>query len=293
MTDRFIVIESPAKITTRDEQLSILLPDGEERTVPLEDMDSLLVDNAEATVTVPVICKLSAYGIPTVFCDGNHFPSTVTLSLHGNCIQEERFSLQMAAPEERLKELWAQTVEAKIRNQADLLDMLSLDGGPVRALADDVLPGDETNREAAAARLYWKVIFGPDFRRERFGDGPNPLLNYGYTILRSVTARATASAGLYPHKGIHHRNRYDDCCLADDLMEPFRPFVDLKVYELWNNGARKTDRDTRHELQKIPFIETELAGRMRTLANAVTDAVGSFVGCLKDTDADLVFSRIC
>ena len=281
MTDRTITVTSAAKISLRDRQLVILLPDGEEKTAPLEDLACLMIESQQTTVSTPALIALSENNVSVVFCDGRHSPSAMLLTLHANALQTERFTMQLTLTDDRKDELWRQIVTEKIHHQADLLDMLSMDGAAIRRFAADVCPGDTTGKEAAAAQEYWKLLFGKDFKRERFGTGPNPLLNYGYAILRSAVARSLMSSGLYPCRGIHHRNRYDDFPLADDVMEPYRPYIDLKVYELWNGGHRTTDKEAKLALQETMITECSVRGFRRSLLAAIDITTSSLLDCMK------------
>ena len=168
--------------------------------------------------------------------------------------------------------------------------MLSLDSSPLLGLARKVEPGDVSNREGAAAAAYFMQLFGSDFRRDRHGLHPNPMLNYGYTVLRAATTRALLCCGLLPYLGLHHRGRGDAFPLSDDMMEPFRPFVDLAVYRLWSEGCRETDRDVRARLAAVML---EPAGERGRLCDAVMDAASLLRRCLEDGTDTLIFPTPC
>lgn len=175
-------------------------------------------------------------------------------------------------------------------NQAAVLDCLSLDGGDeIRKLAKGE---GVASREGVTADLYWKRLFGKDFRRDRFGAGPNPLLNYGYAVLRAETVKALLCAGLHPSFGLHHRNRYDAYVLADDVMEPFRPFVDMEVYKLWTEGKRKTDKDVKGKLIALLLSDVKSGGRTIQLRNAVSQMASSLVKRLEKEES-LVLPSLC
>lgn len=178
------------------------------------------------------------------------------MNLESNTIQGERYRAQIDASEPLRKNLWKQTVEAKIANQAYLLNKLGKDGSILRPLYENVKSGDADNREGIAAKMYWPTLFGDGFIRSREGATPNHLLNYGYSILRAATARALMGAGLLPSFGIFHRNRYNAFPLADDIMEPFRPYVDEAVYKLYSDGATELDKAAKAALLHLLFCDT-------------------------------------
>lgn len=293
MTNRTITIASACKVSTRDEQIVILLPSGEEETVPAEDIACLMIESQEAVITVPALNKLTDYNTAVVFCDGRHSPNSMLLTLHANSVQTERFARQMKLEENVKDSIWRQIVQAKIRNQAGALWMLSKDGGTIAPLVDKVRDGDRGNTEGWAARLYWETLFGKDFRRERFGPAPNPMLNYGYTILRSATTRALMSTGLFPCFGIHHRSRYDDFCLSDDMMEPFRPMVDIAVYEIWDEGGKDTDRETKMRIQRVMQSEMITGRHTKRLVSALTDTCVSLLDVIEGKSDTVIFPEIC
>lgn len=201
------------------------------RTIPIEDIGVVVLDNKQITLTHGVLESLLGNSCAVITCDSNHLPVGLLLPLDGNTTQSERFREQIDASIPLKKLLWQQTVKAKIENQAALLK--SARGEVVKNMlvwANDVKSGDPDNYEARAAAYYWKLLFPQvdGFTRERGGEAPNSLLNYGYAILRAVVARSLVVSGLLPTLGIHHHNRYNAYCLADDIMEPYRPFVDRK-----------------------------------------------------------------
>lgn len=293
MTNRTITVSSPARISTRDGQLVLMAKDGKEKTIPLEDMASLLLEGNEISITVPALEALSENNVAVTICDSTHNPCTSLMTLHSNSVQTERYARQLSMPDEEKDLIWQQVIKAKLYNQAGLLNLLSKENGDViERMIQDVVPGDATNREGAAARIYWKSLFGDEFKRDRFGAGLNPLLNYGYSILRSATARALMGSGMFPCQGIHHRNRYDDFPLADDMMEPYRPFVDLQVFKLNENGHRKTTKEVRTELQKIVYCEVILTDRIKELGKALTDTSSSLSRYI-EKGTDILFPLIC
>ena len=222
-------------------------------------------------------------------------PEGMFLPLAGNSEQNERFRYQLNATEPLKKQLWKQTVKAKIRNQAVLLYQLGLENKIVKKMDGKVLSGDSGNHEAQAARYYWSVLFKPFlFRRKRYGEPPNNLLNYGYAILRAIIARALTGSGLLPGVGIHHRNRYNAYPLADDIMEPFRPYVDEIVWNLAMNEYDITELTTeiKRELLDIPNIPVTLENQSFPLMLAATRSTASLQKCFSGESRKLVYPQI-
>lgn len=290
MTDRIVLIESACSLSVRDEQLVVDSKTDGERTIPLEDLSFLLIDCREVTFTAPVVDGVTRYGAVVAVCDGAHVPSCIVMPLHGNVVQTERLRLQASLPEGRKDAVWEDIVRTKIRNQADLLDFLSLSGGEyVRRKAEG---SGVSGREGVAADIYWKRLFGDGFRRDRFGSGPNPLLNYGYAVLRAAAVRSLLCAGLHPSIGLYHKGRYDDFPLADDVMEPFRVFVDREVYEMWREGVRQTDKEARRRLVSILHSDVRSGERTVRLDHALSSAASSLLAGMRDGEA-LVLPRLC
>lgn len=233
MLKRTLAITRPMHLSTRNGQL--VLEDKAERTQttrPIEDIGYLVLENPQITLTQVLLQVLSRHNTAVIFCDQQHLPSSMLLHLHTNSEQNLRFRSQLAATLPLQKRLWQQTVVAKVQNQALLLDALDRRDERLFLWANEVQSGDKTQVEAKAARAYWPQLMGIDFNRARGGVPPNNALNYGYAILRAATARALSGVGLLPTWGIHHKNKYNDFCLADDIMEPYRPFVDALVVQM-------------------------------------------------------------
>uniref|UniRef100_UPI00404A1E16 type II CRISPR-associated endonuclease Cas1 n=1 Tax=Flavobacterium sp. TaxID=239 RepID=UPI00404A1E16 len=235
MLKRTLFFGNPAYLSTKNEQLIVNYPDKEQpvKAVPIEDLALLVLESQQITITNGLLEKLIQHGVAVVNCDQQHLPIGLFMPLNGHSEQSERFRIQMGASLPLKKNLWQQTIIAKINNQAALL----LENGvPVQNMlqwAKKVTSGDSQNHEARAAVYYWQNIFDiRHFTRQQKGQSPNHLLNYGYAILRAITARALVGSGLHPTFGIFHRNKYNAYCLADDIMEPYRPFVDLIVKDI-------------------------------------------------------------
>lgn len=233
MIKRTLFFGNKCSLTTKYEQLVIKTAERE-TTIPIEDIGFVVIEHQESYISMPALSKLSANNVSVIFCDEKHMPQSMLLNLDSHHIQQELFRNQINASEPLKKQLWQQTIKAKIENQAKLLSHLGKNNTPLDYYASKVLSGDSDNREAVAAAYYWKHIFDFGFKRERYGAYPNLFLNYGYIILRAAVARALSGSGLLTTLGIHHHNKYNAFCLADDIMEPFRPLVDAKVIEIIN-----------------------------------------------------------
>lgn len=212
-------------------------PEASETLVPFDEIESVIVHTPQASYSNGAMLELARRGIPLVCCDETHTPAAWLWPVQGNFEQGRRMMAQVALHDELRDDLWADIVRAKLEAQAAVVRGEGFSDDVLLEFARAVLPGDRGNVEAQAARLYWKLLFDERFRRRRFGDEPNGLLNYGYAILRATVARQLCAAGLHPSLGLHHHNRFNPFCLADDLMEPFRPVVDSAVITLWQSGC--------------------------------------------------------
>jgi CRISPR-associated protein Cas1 len=235
MIKRTLFFSNKCSLTTKREQLVIKNEDQIIKTVPIEDIGFIVLENQETYISIPAISKLASNNVSVIFCDNKHMPQSMLLNLDNHHIQQRHFENQINASEPLKKQLWQQVVKHKISNQAQLLNQIGKNNSPLDYYASKVLSGDSDNREAVSAAYYWKNIFDFDFKRERVGEYPNLFLNYGYIVLRSAVARALSGSGLLSTLGIHHHNKYNAFCLADDIMEPYRPLVDAKVLEIMRN----------------------------------------------------------
>ena len=254
-----------------------------EVTKPIEDIGVVVLDHKQITITSGVLEALLENNCAIITCDSRSMPVGLMLPLCGNTTQNERFRDQLDASLPLVKQLWQQTIKAKIENQAAVLQECS--GAETRCMkvwADDVKSGDSNNLEARAAAYYWKNLFPiKDFTRDREGIPPNNLLNYGYAVLRAIVARGLVVSGLLPTLGIHHHNRYNAYCLADDIMEPYRPYVDRLVYNMINQGVDYTEltKELKAQLLIIPTLETNIAGKRSPLMVAVGQTTASLYKC--------------
>ena len=280
----------PAYLSLKDNQIVIQLK-GSEQTVtrPIEDIGVVVVENAQVTLSIPLLNALVDNNVSVVFCDNKQMPKSMLMSLDGNTTQQESYRYQMDATQPMKKQLWRQLIESKIRNQAALLGKLDKDAYALKPYYQNVKSGDSDNREGLASRIYWPLLMGSDFRREREGVPPNQMLNYGYSILRAAVARALIGSGLYPAFGLFHRNRYNAFPLADDVMEPYRPFVDEIVYHLFFDGATsELDKRSKGELQRILFADVKLGKLTRPLEVALSMTTASLLKVLKGEQEKLV-----
>jgi CRISPR-associated protein Cas1 len=238
MIKKTLLVESKTSITIKNLQL-VLKSETREGTIPVEDIGFIVIDHPETYLSIPAMNLLVDHNASIIICGTNHLPNGMFLNLNSHHIQQEIFKNQINASVPLKKQLWQQTIVEKITNQGKLLEKITLKKNNFDFLASKVLSGDSSNMEGVAANFYWKVFFEQKFKRERFGEYPNNFLNYGYAILRAATARALSGSGLLNTLGIHHKSKYNAFALADDIMEPFRPIVDEKVYELMHNYSEQ------------------------------------------------------
>ncbi|MBP3607661.1 MAG: type II CRISPR-associated endonuclease Cas1, partial [Treponema sp.] len=240
----------------------------EEKTVPIEDIGFVVIENQQIYISIPAITELTKNNVSVIFCDEKHMPLSMNLPLECNSIQNQLFSVQIESTLPTKKNCWKQIIEQKINNQALVLEKYGHNSEYLKNISKEVKSDDSTNREGFAAKIYWNSLFGKNWSRDRFGEYPNNYLNYGYAILRAGMARAIVGSGLLPTLGIHHHNKYDAYALADDLMEPYRPFVDDMVIEYIESNPEKIEieqdfksfiyslmtRDTFMDKKKHPFM---------------------------------------
>lgn len=303
MIKRTLYFGNPAYLSLKMKQMVVRIPqknDGDlpseedmVRTVPIEDLGLIILDNKQITITQGLIDALLENNCALITCDSRRMPVGLMLPLAGNTIQNERFRSQLDSSLPLRKQLWQQTIEAKIRNQAAVLRYVTgMEHKNMIKWSDSVRSGDADNMEARAAVYYWKTIFpnDPCFIRDREDEGTNALLNYGYAILRAVVARALVGAGLLPTLGIHHHNRYNAYCLADDIMEPYRPYVDKLVVEMLEDGAEdKLNATNKVKLLNIPVIEVKINEKRSPLMIAVSQTVSSLVKCFRGDCRKLIY----
>ena len=310
MIKKTLCFSNPAYLSLKNSQLVIRLPEVEscdnlsdsfkqqsERTIPIEDIGVVLLDNKRITITSSALEALIENNSAVITCDSKNMPIGLLLSLCGNTTQNERFRMQVDASLPLKKQLWQQTIKQKISNQARLLSTYTnADVGCMYAWADKVRSGDPDNLEARAAAYYWKNIFTDisDFVRGRDGEPPNNLLNYGYAILRAVVARSLVASGLLPTLGIHHHNRYNAYCLADDVMEPYRPYVDGLVLDIMclTNDYSELTKDIKIRLLSIPVLDTTIGGKKSPLMIATQQTTASLYKCFSGEQRRMVYPEL-
>ena len=310
MIKKTLCFSNPAYLSLKNSQLVIRLPEVEscdnlsdsfkqqsECTIPIEDIGVVLLDNKRITITSSALEALIENNSAVITCDSKNMPIGLLLHLCGNTTQNERFRMQVDASLPLKKQLWQQTIKQKISNQAKILSIYTnADVGCMYAWADKVRSGDPDNLEARAAAYYWKNIFTDisDFVRGRDGEPPNNLLNYGYAILRAVVARSLVASGLLPTLGIHHHNRYNAYCLADDVMEPYRPYVDGLVLDIMclTNDYSELTKDIKIRLLSIPVLDTTIGGKKSPLMIATQQTTASLYKCFSGEQRRMVYPEL-
>lgn len=289
MIKKTLFFGNPAYLSVKNLQLVVkrIDPDTKEevtRTVPIEDIGVVVLEDRQITITNVALDALMQNNCAVITCDDKHMPAGMLLPLEGNTVQNERFGNQIEASLPLKKQLWQQTVQVKIRNQASVLQRMSgVEIGCMLAWANDVKSGDSDNLEGRAAAYYWKNIFPnlPGFTRDREGEMPNNMLNYGYAIVRAVIARALVASGLLPTLGIHHHNRYNAYCLADDIMEPYRPYVDEMVINIMRSDIDygELTPELKRQLLSLPVTEVMIGGQRSPLMVAASQTTSSLCKC--------------
>lgn len=297
MIKRTLYFGNPAYLSVKLEQLEIRFPEVENclnlldsikeqsvKRIPIEDIGVVVLDNRQITITQGALAKLLDNNVAVITCDEHRMPSGLMLPLSCNTTQSERFQEQIEASAPLKKQLWQQTIQAKIFNQSVVLRKLrNLDCENMESWAKQVKSGDSDNLEGRAAAFYWQNLYGhiKGFRRDREGVPPNNLLNYGYAILRAVVARSLVGSGLIPTLGIHHHNRYNAYCLADDIMEPYRPYVDVLVDEIVDSGIdySRLTTEIKSKLLTIPVQDVVINGRRSPLMIGVGITTASLYKC--------------
>lgn len=261
------------------------------QTVPIEDIGYIIIDHPQISLGHALMQRLAEANVAVVFCDAKHHPASMLLHLDTHYIQTERFRWQLAAGIPLKKQLWQQTIKAKLANQARLLDKLGLNPTPIQRWAKEVLSGDTSNREALASRYYWGQLFGNGFTRDRYGDPPNNLLNYGYAILRAAVSRALAGSGLLPTLGIHHRNKYNAFCLADDIMEPYRPFVDEVVCQIDEEQPDFESINMEHKQMFLGLLthDSVMGKQTSPLMISISKSAAGLAGCFEGKQKKLPY----
>lgn len=293
MIKKTIYLGNTSYLSIKQQQL-VLKNETIERTIPIEDIGVLILDNYQITITHTVLQTLLENNCAIITCNEKHHPSGLFLNLDGHTQQTEKFKAQINASEPLKKQLWQQTIRAKLLNQASVLDAWNIKSNYIKNLVPKILSGDNDNKEAQAAKYYWSVLYleeEPMFVRERFGDYPNNFLNYGYAILRATVARGLVASGLLPTLGIFHRNKYNAFCLADDIMEPYRPFVDHLVKEIMTEVPEEQEltQDIKRKLLEIPALTITIDQKTSPLMVGLQRTTASLASCFDGSTKKIIY----
>jgi CRISPR-associated protein Cas1 len=297
MIKRTLYFGNPAYLSTRQEQLVVRLPQVErnetlpevfkkeaQATIPIEDIGVVILDHSQLVISQALLAKLHANNVAVITCNETHHPTGLMLTLDGHTLQSQRFQAQVEASEPLKKNLWQQTIRAKVTNQAAVLASTGQEVNNMLKWAGDVKSGDSENHEAHASAWYWSHLFDgriENFTRHREGVPPNNLLNYGYAIIRATVARSLVGSGLLPTLGIFHRNQYNAYCLADDVMEPYRPLVDRLVLEIVAEGLpiQELTAEVKKRLLQLPAMDVGMQGEKSPLMIATQRTAASLARC--------------
>jgi CRISPR-associated protein Cas1 len=300
MIKKTLYFGNPAYLSCSNQQLVIGIPESKgidkllNRSIPIEDIGIVILDHRQITITQHLLTSLIENNIALVNCNEKHLPHGLLLHLEGHTLHQARLRAQMEASVPLKKQLWQQTVKAKIINQAFVLNKYGIPTDNMLYWASEVKSGDTENHEGRAAAYYWDNLFAatiPQFRRDPDGQPPNHLLNYGYAILRAMVARGLVASGLFPALGIFHKNQYNAYCLADDVMEPFRPLVDILVCNLLQSQPL-TDQITteqKKELLTIPVLDILMEGKRSPLMVGMQRTTASLVECFEGNTRKIIY----
>ncbi|MCX6234323.1 MAG: type II CRISPR-associated endonuclease Cas1 [Bacteroidetes bacterium] len=306
MIKRTLYFGNPAYLSKTNKQLVVRLPAVEKNdtlpesfkkeaaaTIPIEDIGVVILDNQQIIITHALVAALLENNVALITCNDTHHPTGLMLPLDVHNIQHERFTIQINATIPQKKQFWQQTVIAKIINQALLLEYFGKEYLRLKKLSESVKSGDTENCEAKAALYYWAHIFPNSlhFSRNREGDPPNNLLNYGYAILRAMMARCLIGSGLLPTFGIHHSNKYNAYCLADDIMEPYRPYMDRIVLQIVQSGVNieEMTTDIKKELLSVTSIDIIIDSEQSPLMVGMQRTTASLAKCFEGTSRKIVY----
>jgi CRISPR-associated protein Cas1 len=303
MIKRTLYFGNPAYLKCRNDQLEIetpLKPNATEkekpRSIPIEDIGIVILDDPQITISHHLIHTLLENNVALITSNDRHLPVGLMLNLNGNTLQQERFENQINASLPLKKQMWHQTIETKIMNQAMVLKMNGIKHENMLHWVSSVKSGDSENHEARAAAYYWQNIFSSNlsFTREREGNYPNNLLNYGYAILRAIVARSLVGSGLLPTMGIHHHNRYNAYCLADDIMEPYRPYVDVIVLQLMKEYGETEEltKEMKAKLLSIATVDVIINGQSSPLMLATHLTTASVAKCFGNESRKIIYPEM-
>lgn len=278
MIKQTLFFSTPVCLSLKNNQIVITWRDSEDKvTRPIEDLGCVVLENQMISITLPLLNELVKNNVAVILCDNKMMPTAMLQSLDANSTQAESLKYQLGVSESMKKQAWKQVIEAKIKNQASILEKACKKGSILKPFYMNVKSGDSDNREGLAAKTYWSNLFGSNFKREREGCPPNSQLNYGYSILRAATARALLGSGLLPNLGIFHKSRYNAFPLADDIMEPYRPYVDDIVSQLSKNGVQELNKDSKASILRVLSCDVKIGQVTRPLQIALTITTASLV----------------
>ncbi len=298
MIKRTLYFSNPCTLKRKDMQMQICFPSEEMKevtTVPVEDIGLVILDNSQILISHALMMALTENNTVIISCDSKHMPSGLLLPMFSHHAFTEKLHYQIKASQPLIKNLWQQTIIAKIKNQSALLFSVGAETKKMEFYASSVRSGDTANVEGRAAAYYWNNLFGSmTFLRDRFGDVPNNFLNYGYSILRAIVARALLSSGLFPSLGIHHRNKYNPYCLADDIMEPFRPYVDSMIIKIIEQSPEidELTPEIKKKLLQIPVIDVFIDGNKSPLMAGVQRTTASLASCFEGTTRKILYPEM-
>ncbi|NJO69977.1 MAG: type II CRISPR-associated endonuclease Cas1 [Bacteroidetes bacterium] len=302
MIKRTLYFGNPAYLCCNNQQLQVERPAEKDKekerpaTIPIEDIGVVILDHPQITITHHLMHRLLDVNCALITCDDKHMPAGLLLNLEGNTLQQERFDAQIAASVPLKKQLWANTVSVKIMNQAAILKFRGVKCDNMLHWASSVKSGDTANHEGRAAAYYWQNLFPEEylFLRDPDGNAPNNLLNYGYAILRAITARSLVGSGLLPTLGIFHRNRYNAYCLADDIMEPYRPYVDKLVLEITDSQEipEELTRELKAKMLAIASIDVNINEQTSPLMVAVQQTTSSLAKCYLGELRKIIYPKL-
>lgn len=296
MIKKTLYFGNPCSIKKKDNQLTIDIPDSDLVKIPIEDIGVVLIDNSQIQLTSALMSALMENNVVIVICNEKHLPSGMLLPMFSHHAFTAKMYQQLECSLPLKKNMWQQTIVSKISNQAALLKELKIEDGKMQYYIRNVKSGDTENCEGRAAAYYWDKIFGEQstFTRAREGDSPNNLLNYGYAILMAIVARGIVASGLLPALGIHHRNKYNPWCLASDIMEPYRPYVDRLVLQIIQEEVN-TDYlvpSIKKKLLQIPVIDVKIEGKTSPMMIGIQRTTASLSGCIEGSCRKLLYPEL-
>lgn len=294
MIGRTVTFVSSVVLSLKNNQMVVVFKDrpDEKHTIPVEDLGVVIIDNPQVSITVPLLNALASNNVAVVFCNEKGVPDSILWNLDTNYSQCSVLNNQIETDGRQKRKWWRQTIQSKIQNQMGLLQKLGKDADVLKSFVSDAKDKDLANKEGIAARLYFQELFGPDFIRDRTQPGINAMLNYGYTILRTACIKSLLGSGIFPAIGLFHHHRANAFPLADDIMEPYRPYVDEIVFMEWANGENELNRQTKSRLVNVLYGDTEFEKVTRPLHIGLQMTAASLAGCYKGEKGEISYPLI-